>query len=76
MSCQAEATFPVPNVTQSHSRSSDGPPSPQDTLKREADRYYITHVKPGKAFGELDHPDSNSAMFRSLDGTNVSHQAG
>lgn len=53
-----------------------GPPLSQDTLKRETDRYYISHVKPGKAFGELDHPDSKSELFRSLDGRNVSHQVG
>jgi hypothetical protein len=46
----------------------------QDILKREADRFHSTHVQKGLAFGELDHPDPNSPLFRKLDGRNISHQ--
>ena len=45
-------------------------------MKREADKFFASHVAAGKAFGELDHPDPNSPLFRNLDGRNVSHQVG
>ena len=41
---------------------------------REAERFYASHVLPGRAFGELDHPDPASPLFRLLDAANVCHQ--
>eukprot|EP00854_Cymbomonas_tetramitiformis_P009834 gene9834-11649_t len=43
-------------------------------LKREAERFYETHVTQNRALGELDHPNPHSETFRSLTLENVSHR--
>ena len=46
----------------------------QSILKREAARYYKTHVKLNSALGELDHPNPTSKTFRQLCTDSVSHR--
>ena len=46
----------------------------QSILKREAARYYKTHVKQNRALGELDHPNPTSEHFRQLCTESVSHR--
>jgi len=46
----------------------------QSILKREAARYYKTHVKLNRALGELDHPNPTSKHFRQLCTESVSHR--
>lgn len=61
-------------LQRANARNRNGRVYPKEILMREADSYYRSHVLKGLAFGELDHPDSQSPLFRSLDWHNVSHQ--
>jgi len=55
-------------------RNRNGRVYPKSILKREAERYYKTHVKLNRALGELDHPDPHSEHFRALTPENISHR--
>lgn len=55
-------------------RNRNGRVYPKHILKREAERFYETHVTQNRALGELDHPNPHSETFRSLTLENVSHR--
>lgn len=55
-------------------RNRNGRVYPKSILKREAARYYKTHVKLNRALGELDHPNPTSKTFRQLCTDSVSHR--
>ncbi|KAK9818008.1 hypothetical protein WJX72_005645 [[Myrmecia] bisecta] len=47
---------------------------PKAVLQQEVLRFYKSHVVPGTAFGELDHPSYRSATFQQLHCATLSHQ--
>jgi len=61
-------------IQRANVRNRNGRVYPKELLKREADRYYKSHVLTHRALGELDHPNPHSEFFRTLTLENVSHR--